>query len=589
MIRRLLTWTALLLSPALSAFVIETGSVGLPIRWSLLPPFDTDNISTNVVNPNTRAVRFQLGSDGWSVANRTNELNAIRAAFAQWQAVSGTLLKFEEGNLAGSNPDINTFDNTNVVYFCKSPFVNGGRDYLAGAAGRAYISWFTDNNQLAEADIVLNGVEVSWFTDYFNTNTLANFAESVALHEIGHFIGLMHTPVGAGTLFHAGDEGSSTLQTGLSEDDIAGVRALYAQSSTAASFGHVRGLITLNGSPVNGAAVFVEDLAGNINSGTVTRTDGRYELPYLAPGAHRVRVAPLDLNNTTTYLTRGQDISTYFTSNPPNTNFQPTTNRPVTLVNGVTNVADFSVVGGAPAFRISHLRKPTTNASFTALNNGPFAIRRGQSNLIVGVLSPSLPSSGATLSVTGDGVTPGATTFSSSFPGTNMISLVLNVASNATPGLRSLLVTRTSDGATAWANGFLEILPDAPDVNFDGLDDTFQRRWFSLFTDAVAGPTADPDNDGYTNLQEYYGQSNPTLAASIPSISITQITSTPTQTALDVRTVPGKRYQLQYRANLRDGVWTSLGTAILANGSSTSLIDAPPTNQSRFYRIQLAP
>ena len=171
MIRRFLTWTALLLGPALSAFVIETGNVGIPIRWSLLPPFDTDNISTNVVNPNTRAVRFQLGSDGWSSANRANELNAIRAAFAQWQAVSGTLLKFEEGNLAGSKPDINTFDNTNVVYFCKSPFVNGGRDYLAGAAGRAYISWFTDNNQLAEADIVLNGVEVSWFTDYFNTNT----------------------------------------------------------------------------------------------------------------------------------------------------------------------------------------------------------------------------------------------------------------------------------------------------------------------------------------------------------------------------------------------------------------------------------
>ena len=576
---------------AANAFVVDHAGIGQPIKWNLLPPFDTEGISTNVVNPVTRAVRYYLGSQAWSATNRVNELNALRASFAQWQATPGTLLKFEDAGLVGPGVDVDTFDNTNVVFFAKTPLVNGGRDNISGQTGRAFLSWWADNNQLAEVDIVLNGFEFRWSTDIFATSSSAFFVEGVALHEIGHMIGLFHTPSGAGTMFHAGEQGLANLQTGLSEDEWAGARALYPQPSAIGTFGHLRGQVTLGGAPVLGAAVFAEDSAGNLSGATVTRADGLYDLSYLPTGSYRVRAAPLDPTGAANYLARGKEISQYFETNAVNSSFLPTAGQVVNLAAGISSTVNLAVTGGTPAFRITHIRTPATNANFLALVRAPVALRPGQSNYLVGVYGPSLPTSGATLSVTGDGLTIGAPIFSPNvFPGTNLISALVTVSTQATPGLRSFVVTRSGDGATAWAHGFLEIQPLVPDVNFDGLDDYFQRRWFPLFTAPEAGPAADPDGDLYSNLQEYQGgQSNPTSAASIPSITIDRVTLTPTGSTVVWRTVVGKRYQLQGRAHLGGAVWQGVGEAITATGTTTQAFDSTATNQMRFYRVQLVP
>ena len=65
----------------------------------------------NVVNRETRAIRIHLAKDGWSDDNAESELNSIRSAAAQWQAVPGTILKFEEGELLEPGVDINGEDN----------------------------------------------------------------------------------------------------------------------------------------------------------------------------------------------------------------------------------------------------------------------------------------------------------------------------------------------------------------------------------------------------------------------------------------------------------------------------------------------
>jgi hypothetical protein len=583
---------ALGMAGAAQAFIIDDqGLAGRPIKWNLLPPFDTDNISTNLVNPVTRAVRYYLASDAWSTTNRVNELNALRASFAQWQAIPGTLLKFEDGGTVAPGVDINTFDTTNVVFFAHSSFVNGGRDNLSGAAGRTYISWFTDNNDLAEADIVLNGLESSWFTDMFGPYTLAKFVEAVTLHEIGHMAGFFHTPVGAGTMYHSGDQGLANLQTGLSPDEFAAARALYPATGVAATFGHLRGRVTLGGVPVIGAAVYADDSHGNMMSATVTRSDGFYDLSYLPAGEYQVRVAPLDPNTSPHYLTRGREISPYFTTNALQTGFLPTANQPVTLQNGVTNALNFAVSAGTSPFRVGHLRLPTTNAAHFALNRSPVSVSPGQSNLWVGVLSPTLPTSGATLSLSGDGVTLGSPIFNNTtFPGTNVISAMLSVSSNATPGLRSFVVTRQSDGATAWANGFLEILPRTPDFNFDGLDDLYQRRWFPLFTATEAGPAADPDGDTYTNLQEYQGGgTNPKSASAFPLVTLDRVTFSESGNTVVWQSVPGKRYQLQSRANFSGASWQNVGAALTATALTTSGMDAGVSAAMRFYRVQVLP
>ena len=89
---------------------------------------------------------------------------------------------------------------------------------IAGLHGLTLTS-FTVDGTLLEADIILNGYEYQWFTDYNNTNSQAQFIESVVLHEVGHFIGLEHTPAGGATVANGpngiGTQADSPLMTSL--------------------------------------------------------------------------------------------------------------------------------------------------------------------------------------------------------------------------------------------------------------------------------------------------------------------------------------------------------------------------------------
>ena len=148
------------------AFVVELNSSGDPLRWHLnplettvIPCSDGPGVHTNVVNPVTKGIRYFLASDAYSAANATAELNAVRASFAQWQAIAGTILKFEDAGLVAPGIDVNTCDDRNVVFWAKnSTLVNGGLDDIRGALAETFYAFF-DNNALAEADIVFNGVQ----------------------------------------------------------------------------------------------------------------------------------------------------------------------------------------------------------------------------------------------------------------------------------------------------------------------------------------------------------------------------------------------------------------------------------------------
>jgi hypothetical protein len=82
------------------AFVPYINNTGQALRWNL----DNSSAPTNNFNRQTKAIRYYIGGAGWSARNRTNELNAIRASFAQWQAISGTRLKFEEAGVLTGTP-----------------------------------------------------------------------------------------------------------------------------------------------------------------------------------------------------------------------------------------------------------------------------------------------------------------------------------------------------------------------------------------------------------------------------------------------------------------------------------------------------
>ena len=178
----------------------------------------------------------------------------------------------------------------------------------SGATGVTFADYFSDNS-IAEADIVFNGVDFAWFTDYNNPVQTSQFVESVALHEIGHFIGLDHSPCGSATMFARGAAGVNP-QSELSADEVTAARYLYPNAALAATFARLAGQVTMNSTGVFGAVVIAEDIAGNVAGGTVTRTNGQYEIPSLAPGNYNVRAVPLDpaTGISNDHLVTGRDI-----------------------------------------------------------------------------------------------------------------------------------------------------------------------------------------------------------------------------------------------------------------------------------------
>lgn len=569
------------------AFVTAVNASGNTRRWNLLTP--QSGVSTNVVNTNTHAIRFFLASDGYSTTNTAAELNAVRAAFAQWQAVSNTYIKFEEGGLVAPRTTINTSDNTNTIFWAKTSTSVGSGNDISGALGVTFTTFGSTDNIFGQGDIVFNGVDFHWFTDYFSGNTTDTFVEGVALHEIGHFLGLLHSPLGAATMLWVTDSGVS-VQAGLHADDISAARYLYPAAAT--NYGAIKGNITKNGSAVYGAAVFARDAVSNTVAGTVSDASGNYLLGALPPGNYQVRVAPLDASSATDFLVRGYEIANStgpsgndFTT--ADTSFLPTTNKSTTVSATVTNILDFAAVANEPAFRITYLRFPTASSTSYSYAPLPTSVRAGQSNLFLGVASANLPTSGATLTISGNGITVGTSTFlANAFgSGLNFISVPFSVSSNAAPGARDLIVTQGAN--VAYASGFFEVQGTNTDFNFDGLEDNFQRTYFPLFTATNAGPNADPDNDGMSNYSESIAGTTPTNSASV--LKMLSVARTNNTATVRWQSVNGKRYQLLFSTNLTSGSWTNLGSIVTGVGTNTSFADTTATNGYRNYRVQALP
>jgi hypothetical protein len=575
-----LGWVLALAPPALG-FVSEVNQAGQVRRWALNPP--DPRVGETAVNRATGAIIYRLDSAGYSETNTAAELNAIRVAFDQWQAIPATRVRFEEGPIVSGTIDINSTNFINTLFWTRTPFVNGGRDNLTGVLALTYVASFSSGNVIVDADMVFNGAQFRWFTDYNDATTQAAFIEAIALHEIGHLLGLRHSPVGGATMLFVGDLGVNS-QVGLSEDEIAAARALYGTDEALGQVGRVQGVIRIGGLPVFGAAVFAQDLQGNLLSGTVTRSDGTYDMSGLMAGELLLRSSPLDPAVAANYLIRGAEIAgSYRTAS---TDFLPSADHAVTLGAGKGVTVDMDLVSGNP-LRIVRILRPTPSLATVSAANKPVAVQPAGQTMNLGVFATPPVDQPVQLSIPGDGLAVGTSeVLPGALAGLTLIAAPVTVARDATPGLRSFRLE--SGGRVAWAHGFLELLPPVPDVNFDGLDDQFQRSHWPRFTSPEAGPAADPDGDGFDNAWEYTTGSEPTDSQSA-HFEVVSVEVSAEGARVRSQTAAGKRFQLMTRDTVPGAEWQAVGPAMLSTGDLSEFFDPGGTNAVRFYRVTLLP
>ncbi|OFW16081.1 MAG: hypothetical protein A3H29_16285 [Acidobacteria bacterium RIFCSPLOWO2_02_FULL_67_21] len=237
---------------------------------------------------------------------------AMARAFSVWEAVPTASIAFQFAGFSGAEPFED--DGVSVVGFQDEPDL----DRVLGATGFLID---TVTGEIVEADIFFNST-FPWSTaaggdpDRFDL-------ESVAVHEAGHFLGLGHSALGeteprpdggrrvlasGAVMFPISFGRGVTHDRELQPDDVAGVSALYPDGGFRAETGVARGRVTRNGAGVRGAHVVAySQQTGRLVGGFTLNDGGEFEIAGLSPGAHVIRVEPLD----------DADVDSFFSARSP--------------------------------------------------------------------------------------------------------------------------------------------------------------------------------------------------------------------------------------------------------------------------------
>jgi hypothetical protein len=205
-------------------FLVE----GMRLRAKLAPGEDGDYL---IPNPDTdfTVLEGEIGvtwvptGDKWPVgsipvpiqiyANTgdvANESTAVQNAMATWTAAACSYFQYTYAGGAACLAD--TYDGTNCVL------------WVPGTSGSTLATshwWYDLANNILETDIKFYDGHL-WST---TTPPTSNDIESVALHELGHSLGLDHTPISAAVMYYQITTG--TMKRSLHSDDLNGVCALY--------------------------------------------------------------------------------------------------------------------------------------------------------------------------------------------------------------------------------------------------------------------------------------------------------------------------------------------------------------------------
>ena len=270
-------------------FGTSSGSGGATLRWLRQP------------------ARYFVTDRGVPGVSASDLDAALLRAFNAWHGVATADIRFERVGFTGAPPF--EPDGISVIGFER-------RADLERTLGATTYTYDTRTGELLEADIFLNS-NFDWSVAPGGESGRFD-VESIALHEIGHFVGLGHSAIGetelrAGggrrvigaeaVMFPIAFSAGSVLGRTLRADDIAGVSDIYPTGSFRQATGSVSGRVTKNGHGVYGAHVVAFSLAtGALVSGFSLSADGGFTIAGLAPGPAVLRAEPLDDGDVASFV-----------------------------------------------------------------------------------------------------------------------------------------------------------------------------------------------------------------------------------------------------------------------------------------------
>ena len=291
--RRLLVLSAalaLLTVPAAAYLKLGTrvGTGTVTLEWNAFP------ISYFVTDRGATAVSAQQFAD------------VVQRGFAVWQEVDGVQITSRFGGFTQAEPDLG--DDATVL-----GFVNRPDEDRVLAATSFLID--TSNGEIVESDIFFNTFFPWSVTSAGETGRFD--LESIAVHEIGHLLGLGHSALGETEVRPGGrrvigaqavmfpiafSPGSVTSRT-LKPDDIAGLRDIYGTSAIRRQTGSISGRVTKNGAGILGAHVVAfNPRTGALVGGFTLNENGDFVIAGLEPGPHVLRAEPLDDGDLESFL-----------------------------------------------------------------------------------------------------------------------------------------------------------------------------------------------------------------------------------------------------------------------------------------------